>query len=109
MIYDRILTIYDLPSGTPLQRKLKYSATHYYAPREVYHKRYWESVQAGSRIDCLVEVPYGEEITATQYCVLDDGHVYRVEQAQHGFDVDGLPVTTLSLKRMEDNYDFAGA
>ena len=107
MIYDHTLDIYTLHAGTPLQRKLEYSATHFYAPREVYHKRYWESIQAGSRIDRMVELPYGDEICSTHYCIPDDGHVYRIVQAQHGYTADGLPITTLSLQRTEDNYDIA--
>lgn len=107
MIYERELNIYSLPDGTPLQRKLQHVSRHLYAEMEVYHARYWESVQANSRIDMMVAVPDGREITATQYCVPEDSHVYRIEQAQHGKDKDGLPMTTLSLRRMEGNYDIA--
>ena len=105
MIYDRYLTVYDLAGGSPIGGKLTENSAHYYAEMEVYHRRYWESVQAGSRIDRMVRVPFGEALTATQYAIPEDGHVYRIEQAQHGLDEDGLPVTTLSLRRMEGSYD----
>ena len=107
MIYDRLLTVYDEPAGTPLQHKLTVAGSHYYAPMEVYHGRYWESVQAGSRTDLMARVPFGEDIRADQYVIPEDGHVYRVVQAQHGPDKDGLVCTTLSLRRMEGNYDIA--
>ena len=107
MIYDHILTVYTETAGTPLQHTLTQVGQHYYAPAEVYHARYWESVQAGSRIDMMVQLPFGGEITATQYVILEDNHVYRVEQAQHGKDSDGREMTTLSLRRMEGNYDVA--
>lgn len=107
MIYDHELNIYSLPDGTPLQRKLEPVSRHLYAEKEVYHARYWESVQAGSQIDLMACVPDGWDITATMYCVPDDGHVYRIVQAQHGKDEDGLDMTTLSLQRMEGNYDIA--
>ena len=109
MIYDRPITIYDLPDGTPLQRKLVKVSDHWYAPGEVYHSRFWESVQAGSRVDLMAMLPDGEQIRADQYAIPADGHVYRIVQAQHGLDRDGLPMTTLSLRREESNYDIAGA
>ena len=58
-------------------------------------------------MDLMVCVPDGRDITADMYCIPDDGHVYRVEQAQHGKDEFGLDLTTLSLRRMEGNYDIA--
>ena len=105
MIYDRILRTYTDPGGTPLHRMLTYAATYYYGPKEVYYGRYWDSVAAGSRIDLLCELPRADEITAAMYAVPEDGHVYRIEQAQHGLDGDGLPITTLSLRRMEEYFD----
>lgn len=105
MIYDRYLTVYDFAGGAPAGGKLTVNSAHFYAEQEVYHRRYWESVQAGSRIDRMVRVPFGDDLTATQYAIPEDGHVYRIEQAQHALDGDGLPVTTLSLRRMEGNYD----
>ena len=105
MIYDHYLTVYDLAGGSPLKNALTVHSSHFYAETEVYHRRYWESVQAGSRIDRMVRVPFGSDLTATQYVIPEDGHVYRIEQAQHGLDGDGLAVTTLSLRRMEGNYD----
>lgn len=108
LIYDRELNVYSLPSGSPLQGKLVRISRHLYAEREVYHARYWESVQAGARIDMLVCVPDGAAIAADMYCIPDDGHVYRIVQAQHGRDDNGLSVTALSLRRMESKYDIAG-
>lgn len=107
MIYDRILTVYDEPAGTPLQHALVPVSSHYYAPGEVFHSRFWESVEAGSRVDLLAMVPDGEHLRADQYVIPEDGHVYRIVQAQHGLDSDGLPMTTLSLRREETRYDIA--
>ena len=112
MIYDKPITVCRLPDGVDAITKTKtltpvFSA--YCGELEVYHRRYWESVQAGSRIDRMVRVPFGEALTATQYAIPEDGHVYRIEQAQHGLDEDGLAVTTLSLRRMEGSYDILRA
>lgn len=109
MIYDRgPLQIYTL-DDPPIADRLLPHSEHCYAELEVYHRRFWESVQAGDRVDRLVRVPYGEELTADLYCIPDDGHVYRVQQAQHGSDDNGLPCCTLSLHREEDNYDIIRA
>ena len=58
----------------------------------------------GSRVDKLVELPLHRDVPAASYARLG-GHTYRVEQTQPGEDGDGLPVTWLSLMRMEDAYD----
>lgn len=107
MIYDRPIGIYTLPAGSPLQHTLAPFGSYLCAEREVFHARYWESVQSGSRIDMMAELPFGRDISATMYAIPADGHVYRVEQAQHGLDANGLPITVLSLMRMEGNYDIA--
>ena len=107
MICDRLLKVYNLPAGTPLQAKLVFVGEHFYAPMEVYYKRYWESVMSGSAIDTMVQLADGDDISSSQYCILEDGHVYQIVQAQHGLNADGLPITTLSLHRAEGFYDIA--
>ena len=51
MIYDKPIEILHLPNriGTPLQGKLEYSFTAFCGEKEVYHRRFWESVQAGEK------------------------------------------------------------
>ena len=50
MIYDRgPLTVWEI-DGAPTDCRLKEHSAHYYAELEVYHKRFWESVQAGDRV-----------------------------------------------------------
>lgn len=109
MIFDRELTLCTLPTGagTLLQGKLIEHSKHLYAEEEVFHRRYWEAVQAGSRIDKMAAIPRmpGDDISAEMYVKLDDGHVYRIEQAQESTDDDGLDVYLLSLYRLGGNYD----
>lgn len=110
MIYDRgPLRICRLSSGTALQGDLVTLSSHLYAELEVYHRRFWESVQADSQIDRLVRIPFGLDVDAGLYCILEDGHVYKILQAQHGPDEDGLPCCTMSLMRKEEMYDPAAA
>lgn len=109
MIYDTQITILRLPDnvGTPLQGKLKEVFTAFCGEKEVYHRRFWESVQASSRIDTMVELPLHRNVDAGMFAKYK-GHVYSIEQAQFGKDDHLLPVTTLSLKRTEAQYDTEG-
>lgn len=109
MIYDKILTICTLlPGRSPASRKLGRASQHYYAERTVYASRFYAGRQAGAKLVRMVSIPrsvYDAAIEADQYCILDDGHVYRIDQAQRELDNDGLPVTTLSLAEPEGKYE----
>lgn len=109
MIYDTPITVCKLRSGAaiPLPGTLEPAFSAYCGEKEVYHGRYWESVQAGSRIDTLVEIPLHREVDATMFAKFKN-HYYSIEHAQFTKDEDGLPVTILSLKRMGGQYDAAG-
>lgn len=108
MIYDTPIIIAKLPDdvGTPLHGKLQRLYGAFCGEKEVYHSRFWESVQAGSRVDLLVELPFHRTVDAGMF-VKYKSHIYSIEQAQFGKDADGLPITTLSLKRSEAQYDIA--
>ncbi|MBO7252543.1 MAG: hypothetical protein J6V25_07940 [Oscillospiraceae bacterium] len=108
MIYDTEISILKLPDdvGTPLQGKLQPVFLAFCGELEVYHRRFWESVQAGSRIDTMVELPLHRNVDASMFAKYKD-HLYSIEQAQFGEDEYQLPVTILSLKRSEVQYDIA--
>lgn len=108
MIYDTEITILKLPDnvGTPLQGKLIPTFIAFCGEKEVYHRRFWESVAAYSRIDRLVELPLHRNIDAGMFAKFKD-HIYSIEQAQFSEDEHKLPVTILSLKRPEVQYDIA--
>ena len=57
MIYDLELRLYRLEGGTPITGSLKKVDDYFYGEMEVYHKRYWEAVQAGDTIDTMAEIP----------------------------------------------------
>ena len=110
MIYNIPISVCRLPDGVGNLNqagKLSLVFMAFCAELEVYHARFWESVQADSRIDTMVQIPLRRDATAHMYAVLGD-HTYRIEQAQFLEDEFGLPVTRLSLMRMEHNYDIAG-
>ena len=108
MIYDTQIDILKLPdtAGTVLKGKLLPVFTAFCGAKEVYHRRFWESVQAGSRIDQMVELPLHREIDAGMFARYKD-HIYSIEQVQFSKDSYQLPVTVLSLKRSEVQYDIA--
>ena len=109
MIYDRVVSIYRLEGGiAPPSGELTLLSQHYCAPMEVYERRYWDSVQAGQSVDRMVQLPFGDDIEADMYAVYEDGHTYRIVQAQHGADRDGQPICTLSLHREDIYYDDTG-
>lgn len=108
-MYDRKLTLYALDSGTPLQSELTPISEHLYTEIEVYAKRYWDSIQAGTSVDMLVDVLLHLVLDTSTYCIPDDGKVYRVIQVQHRLDGDELPITRLSLHRETMHYEIARA
>ena len=110
MIYDKPIQILKLPDdvGTPIQGKLQPVFSAFCGEMTVFHNRFWESVQAGSRIDVMVELPlHRKNVEAEMYAKYED-HIYRIEQAQFPLDEYNLPVTVLSMKREGDRYDIAG-
>lgn len=109
MIYDRIVEVFKLDTAErrTLNRRLVLRSAHYYGSLTVFHRTYFQAVQAGESIDRMIQIPAPAEEPpeATMYAVPDDGHVYRITEAQPTEDGDGLPVINLSLHREEDRYD----
>lgn len=107
MIYDRPLKVYTL-DGTPIKGEMKLRGSYFYALRTVSHRRYWESVQADSRVDKAVQIPGHADIIATQFVKLENKW-WRIEEAQHTTDDDGLPATILALRRWDGDFRVARA
>ena len=109
MIYSTPITILRMPSniGTPIQAPLEPVFSAFCGEMTVFHARFWEAIQAGSRIDVMVEIPLHRKEADAGCFARYEGHIYSIEQAQFQKDSDGLPVTVLSLKRSEEQYDIA--
>lgn len=110
MIYDKPIQVLKLPDdvGTPIQGKLQPVFTAFCGEMTVFHNRFWEAVQAGSRIDVMVELPLHRKNADAGMFARYEGHIYSIEQAQYQKDSNQLPVTVLSMKRSEEQYDIAG-
>lgn len=106
--YDRILTIYRLGAGkSPLLRRLEGPVKHYYRELDVYSSRYLQGKQVGETIAMLVAIPRvdcDQRAAADMYCVPEDGRIYRIYQASHGYDANGQAITTLTLSVPEGKY-----
>lgn len=109
MIYEKPIEILKLPDnvGTPLQGTLRPVLSAFCGEMTVFHSRFWEAVQAGSRIDVMVELPLHRKNASAGMFARYEGHIFSIEQAQFQKDNNQLPVTVLSLKRSEDQYDVA--
>ena len=82
----------------------------YYEDRTVGIQRYYTAMQHDSRVDAMVRVqrtyelrPASDRIVLSPYSH-EDGSAYRIIQLQQVLDVDGLPVTDLTLER-DDGID----
>lgn len=80
--------------------------TGYYGSRTVGYNRFWTAMQNLDRIDLLVRIqrfPASTEDRAVLTPMEADatGGTYNILQVQHLEDEDGLPVTDLTLQRME--------
>lgn len=104
MIYDLELTLYR-QQGRPMDLALNELGSYLYAEAEVYHRRYWEAVQAGQTIDTMAMLPEHLNEEGELYARLADGFIYRVVQEQRGWDENNLPFTTLSLSRESRRYE----
>ena len=105
-IYDTPITVMKLPDnvGSIIQAEPVPVFDAYCGELTVYHTRFWESVQAGSRIETMVELPLHRDVRAGMYAKFK-GHLYVVSQAQFDEDELQLPVTVLSLSNPENAYD----
>lgn len=104
MIYDHTVKIYDVSGADVLGRRLTGGECYYCAVRTVGLNRFYTALQLGDRTDAQLELPGHLRILSTQIAVFGCEQ-FRILQAQHETDKDGLPVTVLSLMRLEESYE----
>lgn len=109
MIYDHMLTVYTRdPASGPIMLRLQRGNSYFYGEREVYASRFYQAMQAGEQLDRMAEL-WRCPIHADEFVQLWDfpAEIYRVVQAQHGENPEGLAITTLSLRRETVQYELA--
>lgn len=98
MIYNRKLQIYTvLPGKAPTEENLRPVRSHMYGEKTIYAKRIYDAVQAGYRLDKLLEIPGWYDYKSLEYVKPGDGGLYRLAQAERRQDENNLPCMWLSL------------
>ncbi|MBQ6322595.1 MAG: hypothetical protein IJI24_06955 [Lachnospiraceae bacterium] len=109
MILEKELALYSLQNvagkGLMPDEKLVKYADEYYGERTVGYNRQYAAFGADQRIDMLVRIWRNDAARIGHYAILEDGNQYRIDNVQHLKDGDGLEVTDLTLRRLEDNYN----
>ena len=58
--------------------------------------RYYESLRVGERIAAVIEMYQNTDISANDRAIIN-GKRYKIQRTEHGFNRDGIRVTTLTL------------
>jgi hypothetical protein len=73
----------------------------FYGEKTVGLTRYYAGMDHNDQIDLLIQVQRNRGLSPATDRVEIDGEYYRITQAQHVIDEEGLPMTDLSLERVE--------
>lgn len=110
---DGILTVCSLENQnaassarTPNERLVP-GQRHYFGERTVGYGRQYAAMGVNQQVDMLVEIWQDRSIRIGMYAVID-GEQYRIDNVQHLKNDDGLRVTYLTMRRLEDLYDVSG-
>lgn len=112
MYDDGILSVCELrdvaePGNMPDER-LVLVQTAFFGFRTVGYGRFYAALGANQQVDLLVRTPEPlPSVRVGMYAILEDGLQYRIDNVQRVTDDDGLPVTDLSLYRLEELFDVA--
>lgn len=111
MTFDKKLSLYSLRDTAekghmPAEKLVKY-ADEYYGERTVGYNRQYAALGADQRIDMLVRIWRNSAVRIGHYAILEDLNQYRIDFVQNLKDEDGLEVSDLTLRRLEDNYNVA--
>lgn len=94
-------------SGKTPKGKLFPLREHYYGERTVGYGRQYAAKGANEQVDMLVRIWQDRGARIGMYAVLENGEQYRIDNVQQLKDDDGLAVTDLTMRRLDDLYDIA--
>ncbi|BCI60846.1 phage head closure protein [Solibaculum mannosilyticum] len=110
MMDDGLCSIYKVKNvaekgNKPVKGLTKLVGPVCYEERTVGITRYYTAMQAHVRVDRVLRIWKNTEISSQDVCIPADGQQYTIQQIQHTTDDDGLPVSDLTLERLEVTYD----
>lgn len=82
-------------------------AASYYGDKTVGVTRYWTAKAHDDRADLLIEIQRCAKVSTADRCQVEPcgdtgaAGMYKIIQVQHVVDADGLPMTDLTLERLE--------
>lgn len=110
---DGLITIYTLaeveePGDMPKEQLVKHSE-HLFGERTVGYGRQYAAKGVNEQVDKLVRFWEDRTIRIGMYAIIgddpSDGEQFRIDNVQHLKDEDGLKVTDLSLRRLDELYE----
>ena len=108
MLFEGTLKICNLQNtaeaGEMPTEKLVVVDEVYYGERTVGYNRQYAAMGVSQQVDKLVRI-WRKDVEVKQYAVMDDGKQYVIDMVQRSEDEDGLKVSDLTLRRLDDNYD----
>lgn len=108
---DGLMTIcrleYPPNQGQMPKAQLQELWRHFYGARTIGYGRYYAAQGVNQQIDMLVRVWADPNIQIGMYAVLETGEQYRIDNVQHLLDDDGLKVTDLTLRKVDDLYEIS--
>ena len=94
-------------SGDMAKERLIPGNKHFYGERTVGYGRQYAAMGVSQQVDMLVEIWQDRSVRIGMYAVLSNDEQYRIDNVQHLENEDGLKVTYLTMRRLDDLYDIA--
>ena len=110
MLHDAgILTICTLknaaPKGLMPKEQLVMESEHFYGERTIGYGRQYAAKGVSEQVDLLAEIWQDRSIRIGMYAMDDNGDQYRIDNVQHMADDDGILISLLTLRRLDNLYD----
>lgn len=91
--------------GSMPKKKLQKVTEYCYGERIVGYGRQYAAKGVNEQVDMLVRIWQDRSIRIGMYALVNDEEQFRIDNVQHLTDEDGLKVTDLTLRRVDDLYD----
>ena len=85
--------------------RLRVRSEQFFGYETVGITRYFTALQAQVQIANVIHIWEDRSITSNNVCILEDGCQYRCSLVQHMVNEDNLPITKLSLERINEEYE----